>query len=86
MAGVFIPLGLVPLLGSLTGRRKSAAVPAPAPAGPAAPVASPTPVVSAAAPPPDRFEQLRKLGELRATGVLTQEEFEHEKARLLAGN
>lgn len=31
----------------------------------------------------DRFEQLRKLGDLRASGVLTETEFEAEKARIL---
>jgi len=30
-----------------------------------------------------RLEQLRVLGELRATGVLTEQEFEDEKARIL---
>lgn len=47
----------------------------------AAPVAEP-------APPPaadDRFEQLTKLGELKAQGVLTEEEFAREKARILGG-
>ena len=55
---------------------------------PAAPPTPPTPP-SYAATPPDadfgaRLEALRKLGELRASGVLTAEEFEREKARLLA--
>jgi Short C-terminal domain len=38
----------------------------------------------AAAPPPDPIEQLQKLGELHAQGVLTDEEFSAQKARLLA--
>ena len=37
------------------------------------------------APPADRLAQLQKLADLRATGVLTQEEFEREKARILLG-
>jgi len=43
----------------------------------------------AAAPPPqappeeDKFEQLEKLGQLKASGVLTEAEFQAEKARLL---
>jgi hypothetical protein len=42
----------------------------------------------AAAPPQqppeeDRFEQLQKLGELKASGILTEAEFQAEKARLL---
>jgi hypothetical protein len=32
----------------------------------------------------DRYERLRKLGELRASGVLTESEFQEEKARILA--
>jgi hypothetical protein len=33
----------------------------------------------------DRLEQLKRLGELRDAGVLTQEEFEQQKARILGG-
>jgi Short C-terminal domain len=33
----------------------------------------------------DRLEQLQKLGELKAAGVLTEQEFQAEKARLLNG-
>jgi Short C-terminal domain len=36
------------------------------------------------APAPDRIGQLKTLAELRDSGALTQEEFETEKARLLA--
>lgn len=43
----------------------------------------------AAAPPasgaPSTIEQLKQLGELRDSGVLTPEEFEREKQKLLAG-
>ena len=44
-----------------------------------------------AAPPPepdegdDMIAQLEKLGELREKGILTDEEFAQQKARLLAG-
>jgi hypothetical protein len=39
----------------------------------------------APAPDPDqRIQRLKELGELRASGVLTEEEFLHEKARVLA--
>jgi hypothetical protein len=34
-------------------------------------------------PPPDKLEQLQKLAELRATGALTEEEFEQQKHRIL---
>ena len=33
----------------------------------------------------DRLEQLKTLGELKAQGVLTEEEFAREKAKILAG-
>ena len=33
----------------------------------------------------DRLEQLEKLGQLKAAGVLTEEEFQAEKSRLLRG-
>jgi hypothetical protein len=49
----------------------------------AAPAAQavPSPV---AAPPSDMFSQLRELGELRAAGILTDDEFETQKRRILA--
>ena len=34
---------------------------------------------------PDKFEQLRQLGELKTSGVLTEAEFEAQKAKILAG-
>ena len=43
------------------------------------------------APPPpapsmdSKLDQLRELGELKAAGVLTELEFEQQKARILAG-
>ncbi len=39
-----------------------------------------------AAPPPaeDNYEQLKKLGDLHAQGILTDEEFAAQKAKLLA--
>jgi hypothetical protein len=41
-------------------------------------------VSTASSPVPDVMDQLKKLGELRDTGVLTPEEFERKKADLLA--
>ena len=38
----------------------------------------------AAAPRPDPVEQLKELGELRDKGVLTEEEFAAQKAKVLA--
>ena len=34
---------------------------------------------------PDMLDQLQKLGELRASGVLTEAEFAAQKAKILAG-
>ncbi len=47
--------------------------PAPAPAAPAAPAATES----------DTLEQLTKLGQLKAAGVLTEEEFAAQKAKIL---
>lgn len=38
---------------------------------------------AAAAPSPDPIQQLKELGELRDKGVLTEEEFAAQKAKLL---
>jgi Short C-terminal domain len=74
----------------------AAAPPPPAPGAspPPAPGASPPP--APAAPPPaaapaqptdmgDRLAQLKQLGELLSAGVLTQAEFEQQKANILSG-
>jgi hypothetical protein len=34
---------------------------------------------------PDKFEQLRQLGDLKTSGVRTDAEFEAQKAKILAG-
>ncbi len=50
------------------------------------PVAAPPPAAPAPAPAqPDRIAQLKELGELKASGVLTEEEFQAEKAKILNG-
>ena len=51
--------------------------------------AAPPPPTPPATPPPpaggaDRLTALKQLGELRAQGVLTDDEFNAEKARILA--
>jgi hypothetical protein len=43
------------------------------------------PPAAAAAPAADPIEQLTKLGQLRDSGVLTEEEFAAEKAKILGG-
>ena len=42
------------------------------------------PPAPAAPPAPDRLSQLKQLGELKAQGVLTDAEFDAEKAKILA--
>jgi len=60
---------------------------APAPAPEEAP--EPAPAYAAPEPPPDntadRLDQLKSLGELKQSGVLTEAEFEAQKAKILAG-
>jgi hypothetical protein len=43
------------------------------------------PAPAAPAPTESRIDKLKELGELKAQGVLTDAEFEAEKARILAG-
>lgn len=43
------------------------------------------PAPAAAEPAADPLEQLKQLGELKASGVLTDAEFEAQKAKILAG-
>jgi hypothetical protein len=43
---------------------------------------APAPAAEAA---PDPLEQLKQLGELKASGVLTEAEFEAQKAKILQG-
>lgn len=47
--------------------------------------APPPPPAPAASDSGDMLEQLKQLGELKAQGVLTEEEFAAQKARILAG-
>lgn len=51
----------------------------------AAPAGAPQTTAGAAASPPggDVLDQLAKLGELKAAGVLTEAEFQAQKARIL---
>jgi hypothetical protein len=45
----------------------------------------PPPPAPAATSQADMLDQLQKLGELKSAGVLTEEEFASQKARILAG-
>jgi hypothetical protein len=71
--------------------------PAPVPAAGGYPAAAPAPAGTPHAPPPraapaaappsvdDTLAQLTRLGELKAAGVLTEDEFQAQKARILHG-
>jgi len=67
--------------------------PAPVPAAGGYPAAAPAPAGTPHAPPPraappsvdDTLGQLTRLGELKAAGVLTEDEFQAQKARILHG-
>ncbi|MCU0309872.1 MAG: SHOCT domain-containing protein [Acidimicrobiales bacterium] len=50
-----------------------------------APAAAPPPPVAPAAAADSLIDQLQKLGDLKAQGILTEAEFEAQKAKLLAG-
>ena len=68
---------------------QASAAPMPAPQAAVAPAPPPqAPVPQAPAPPPDmgeRLAQLAQLGELMKAGILTEAEFEQQKARILNG-
>ncbi len=51
----------------------------------AAPQPQPLPEQRSAPSTTDTLQQLKELGELKAQGVLTEEEFAAQKARILAG-
>ena len=73
---------------SAQDQASAAAVPAPPPP-PAYAEPVPPPQASAGQAQPvsmsDRLAQLKELGELMSAGVLTQAEFEQQKARILNG-
>ncbi|MEV6272231.1 SHOCT domain-containing protein [Kribbella sp. NPDC051936] len=51
----------------------------------APPPPAPAPAAPAASATEDRLAQLKSLGELKQSGVLTDAEFEAQKAKILAG-
>jgi hypothetical protein len=57
----------------------------PAPAMAAAPVPAQPPATDAGSSMDRKLAQLKDLGELKAQGVLSQEEFDTQKQRILAG-
>jgi hypothetical protein len=62
------------------GRQEAASVPPPA-----QPVSPPAVAQPQSASTDDRLAQLKQLGDLLSAGVLTQSEFEQQKARILNG-
>ena len=95
---VFLPMGLLPLIGAIgfSGRRRAGPsspprrypTPAPSPNPFQMPQPAPPPAWPGAAAAPgggagDVATRLRKLDELRDTGLLTEDEFEAKKAELL---
>jgi hypothetical protein len=80
-------IGGVAYMGSKAGANKANAQAQQAQAAPAEaappppPPAAPAPATSGAT---DRVAQLKELAELHDSGALTQEEFDKEKARILA--
>jgi hypothetical protein len=65
------------------GRRWAEQQPAPQPQY-VEPAYAPAPAPAPAPARPDRLTALKELGELKAQGILTEAEFETEKARILA--
>jgi hypothetical protein len=63
------------------GAQEEAQAPPPE-AAPAPVAAAPAPAAAAAAP--SMIDQLKELGELKSQGILTEEEFAAQKAKLLA--
>ncbi len=63
--------------GAVAGRQAAKAAPA------AAAEAAPAAAAPAAGLAPDAIEQLRQLAELKQQGILTEEEFSAQKARIL---
>jgi hypothetical protein len=83
MARVAVVSGTATAVSNRTSRRQSQRWAAQEQAAYPEPQAPP-PAAAPAASGESRVEQLKSLGELKAQGVLTDAEFEAEKARILA--
>ena len=66
-------------------QQQAAAAAAPPPQYAAPPPQYAAPAPAAAPSSADTIEQLTKLGELKAAGILTDAEFEAQKAKIIAG-
>jgi hypothetical protein len=73
-------VGTAAVVGRHAARSQQAqAAPAPAPEEVAAPAPEPS-----AGPTPDAIEQLKQIADLKDQGILTEDEFAAEKAKILA--
>jgi hypothetical protein len=77
-------VGGVAYMGSKAGANKANAQAQQAQAAPAQAAPPPPPPAPATSGATDRIAQLKELAELHDSGALTQEEFDKEKARILA--
>ena len=71
--------------GAEAAQEQAAQEQAAAPEAPPAPVAAPALAAAPVASAPVDYAQLTKLKELLDAGILTQQEFDAEKAKVLAG-
>ena len=69
--------------GKVAARQAAGAAPAPAAAEPAPPPAAAAPAAAPGGLTEEANGKLQKLADLRASGVLTEEEFAIQKARIL---
>ena len=69
--------------GKVAARQAAGAAPAPAAAEPAPPPAAAAPAAAPGGLTDEAIGKLQKLADLRASGVLTEEEFAIQKARIL---
>lgn len=69
--------------GKVAARQAAGAAPAPAAAEPAPPPAAAAPAAAPGGLTDEAIGKLQKLADLRASGVLTEEEFAVQKARIL---
>lgn len=69
----------------ISAQREQAYQQATAPPPPAAPAPAPAPAPAGGAFSHDTIEQLKELAELKNQGILTEEEFAQQKAKILGG-
>ena len=85
MARTAVVAGTATAVSNRVSRRQSERWAGQGEASPADMEAAPQQAPAPAAPQEDRIEQLSRLGDLHEKGVLTDQEFAAEKAKLLGG-